>query len=170
MSQYRRKLLDDIDKRILTELQINCGRPPLSKLMNRLNEKYELGITKSKLFYRIQRLEQENIIEGYHAKVNAEKLGLDQQMIVRIRAKFGPGYHEKVGEMLSTIPGVYAVYFVFGENDFVIIARASDREDIFQKMQLLFNSNAIERTTTEIVTKVIKEDMMVVLDAENVKI
>ena len=60
--------------------------------------------------------------------------------------------------MLSNIPGVYAVYFVFGENDFVILARAENREELFQKMQILFNSDFVERTTTEVVTKVIKED------------
>ena len=85
-------------------------------------------------------------------------------MIVRIRAKFGAGYHEKVGKMLSEIPGVYAVYFVFGDNDFVILARAANREELLQKMQILFNSEFVERTTTEVVTKVIKEDFCTILE------
>ncbi|QEE14384.1 Lrp/AsnC family transcriptional regulator [Promethearchaeum syntrophicum] len=148
----RRSFLDDIDKEILKLVQLDSGRPSLSKLAQKLN------ISKAKVNYRLNRLENEDIIQGYHAKVNPSKLGKDQQMIIRIRAKFGPGYHKKVGEMLSNIPGVFAVYFVFGENDFVVLARASNREAIFEKMQILFNSELIERTTTEIVTKAIKED------------
>ena len=148
----RRNFLDENDKKILKLVQLDSGRPSLTKLAQKL------GISKALVNYRLNRLENEGIIEGYHAKVNAAKLGKDQQMIIRIRAKFGPGYHEKVGQMLSEVPGVFAVYFVFGENDFVVIARASNREDIFEKMQILFNSELIERTTTEIVTKAIKED------------
>ncbi len=148
----RRSFLDDTDKEILKLVQLDSGRPSQSKLAQKL------GISKAKVNYRLNRLEKEGIIEGYHAKVNPAKFGKDQQMIIRIRAKFGPGYHEKVGKMLSEVPGVFAVYFVFGENDFVVLARASNREDIFEKMQILFNSELIERTTTEIVTKAIKED------------
>ena len=148
----RRSFLDDTDKEILRLVQIDSGRPSLSKLAQVLN------ISKAKVKYRLDRLEKEGIIEGYRAKVNPSKLGKDEEMIIRIRAKFGPGYHKRVGQMLSNIPGVFAVYFVFGENDFVVLARASNREEIFEKMQILFNSEFVERTTTEIVTKTIKED------------
>ncbi len=147
----RRSLLDKIDKQILNELQKD-DRISASDLAKKL------GTPKSTVTYRIKRLEDEKIILGYRAIVDPSKLGRDEQMIVRIRAKFGPGYHEKVGKMLSKIPGVYAVYFVFGENDFVILARAENREELFGKMQILFNSDFVERTTTEVVTKVIKED------------
>lgn len=155
----RRSFLDDIDQKILNELQKD-DRIPMIDLAKKVK------IAKSTLLYRIKRLEEEKIIIGYKAIVDPSKLGQDEQMIVRIRAKFGPGYHEKVGKILSDIPGVYAVYFVFGENDFVILARAENREELFNKMQILFNSDFVERTTTEIVTKVIKEDFATYLGTD----
>ena len=153
----RRSFLDSVDRKILNALQHN-DRTPLLELAN------DIGIAKSTLTYRIKRLEDEHIIIGYRAVVDPAKLGKDEQIIVRIRAKFGAGYHEKVGKMLSEIPGGDAVYFVFGDNDFVILARAANREELFQKMQILFNSEFVERTTTEVVTKVIKEDFCTILD------
>ncbi len=156
----RRSFLDPIDRKILNALQENDRIPHLELAK-------QIGIAKSTLTYRIKRLEDEKIIIGYRAVVDAAKLGKDEQIIVRIRAKFGAGYHEKVGEMLSKIPGVYAVYFVFGENDFVILARAANREELFEKMKILFNSEFVERTTTDVVTKVIKEDFCTFLEIDN---
>jgi len=147
----RRSFLDETDMKILNILQTDC-RKPLFEIAE------ELSIPKSTIHYRIKRLEDEGIIEGYHAKINPSKLGFDIQMIVNVRAKFGPGYHEKVGKELAKIPGIWAVYFVFGENDFVILGRGKNRKELFEKMKILFNSEDIERTTTQIVTEIIKED------------
>ncbi len=158
----RRSFLDEIDKKILNSMQKDCRKPVLELAK-------ELDIPKSTITYRIKRLEEEGIIEGYHAKVNASKLGEDIQMIVNVRAKYGPGYHDKVGKALSEIPGVWAVYFVYGESDFFILARSKNREELFEKMKALYNSNDIERSTTLVVGKTIKEDPRIFFDVYNRK-
>ena len=156
----RRSFLDEIDKKLLNLLQKDCRKSILD--MSR-----ELGISKSTVSYRIKRLEDEGIIEGYHAKINASKLGDDIQVIVQVRAKFGQGYAESIGESLAEIPGVWGVYFVYGESDFIVIARSKNREEIFQKMNNLYNSNDIERTTTFIVGKTIKDDQRMFFQTNN---
>jgi DNA-binding Lrp family transcriptional regulator len=150
----RRSFLDNIDKKILNVLQEDCRRPVLEIAK-------ELSISKSTVSYRIKRLEEEEIIQGYHAKINASKLGEDIQIIAQVRAKFGQGYAESVGKNLAEIPGVWGVYFVYGESDFIVMARSKNREEIFEKMNNLYNSNDIERTTTFIVGKTIKEDQRI---------
>lgn len=150
--------LDEIDTLILEILQKDC-RTPLGQISN------ELGVPKSTVHYRIKRLEAEEIIEGYYAKVDATKLGKDYITVSLIRAKYGPGYHEKVGKMLAEIPGVWAVYFMFGEIDFIVLARSDNREDFMEKLEKVISMQEIERSNTEIIAKVIKEDPRIELKA-----
>jgi DNA-binding Lrp family transcriptional regulator len=155
-SQFGRAL-DEIDVGILKILQEDC-RISLEQIAEKL------GAPKSTIHYRIKRLEEEGVIEGYYAKVNLEKLGKNYLTVTFVRAKYGPGYHEKVGQRLSEIPGVWGIYFIFGENDFVILTRSKDREDYMQKLEKIMDMPEIERTNTQIVAKVIKEDVRGGLD------
>ncbi|MBD3194804.1 MAG: winged helix-turn-helix transcriptional regulator [Candidatus Lokiarchaeota archaeon] len=153
----RRSFLDDIDRGILNILQKDC-RMPLLEIAEKLD------VPKSTIHYRVRRLEEEGIIEGYHAKINAEKLGYDLLVVVNVRASFGPGYHDKVGEKLAKIPGVWAVYFIFGESDFIVILRGTDRKELFEKMKELYALEGIERVTTSVVTEKIKEDTRIMFE------
>ena len=155
-SQFGRAL-DEIDVGILKMLQEDC-RISLEQIAEKL------GAPKSTIHYRIKRLEEEGVIEGYYAKVNLEKLGKNYLTVTFVRAKYGPGYHEKVGQRLSEIPGVWGIYFIFGENDFVILTRSKDREDYMRKLEKIMDMPEIERTNTQIVAKVIKEDVRGGLD------
>jgi Lrp/AsnC family leucine-responsive transcriptional regulator len=143
--------LDETDTRILEILQKDC-RTPLEQIADKL------GIPKSTVHYRIKRLEAEKIIEGYYAKVDATKLGKNFVTITFIRTKYGPSYHEKVGEMLAQIPGVWAAYFVFGETDFVVLARSDNSKDFMEKLERVMKMQHIERSSTQVVAKIIKED------------
>ena len=96
-----------------------------------------MKISKSAVHYRVKKLERSGVIEGYHAKLNAEKIGKGYEAITLIRAKFSPNYHEKLGERLASLPGVWAVYFTFGESDFIILTRGVDREDLLSSIENL---------------------------------
>ena len=146
--------LDEIDKKILTRLQMD-SRTPLERIAE------ELGIPKSTVRYRIKRMEEENVIEGYHAKVNAEKVGKDYITLTFVRAKYGPSYHDRIGKMLAQIPGVCSVYFVFGEYDFVFLAKSNNTNDFLQKLERITNMTEIERTNTQVVGKTLKEDQRI---------
>jgi len=143
--------LDSIDKLLLRIIQQD-SRVPLQKIARRL------GVPKSTVHYRIGRLERENIIEGYYAKLNAGSLGYDYLAVVLVRAKYGPQYHKKVGLKLSKLSGVWAVYYVLGDWDFVVLIRARNREDYMKKLEQLSNLADIERTSTQVVGRVVKED------------
>jgi len=143
--------LDEIDMGILELLQKDC-RTSLGQIANKL------GVSKSTVHYRIKKLEAEEIIKGYYVKVDATKLGKDYTTITFVRAKFGPKYHEKVGKMLAQIPGVCAVYFIFGENDFVVLTTSDNREYFMEKLEKMYDMPELERTSTVVVAKTIKED------------
>jgi len=113
-------LLDENDLQLLSLLQYD-SRIPLDDAAKKLR------VPKSTLHYRIKRLEKRKVIEGYYAKLSAHGLGFDYLAVVFVKAKYGSGYHTNVGRKLARIPGVWAVYYVLGELDFVVLIRASDR-------------------------------------------
>lgn len=65
-----RPKLDDIDLRILRELQAD-GRMTNVELASRV------GISPPPCLRRVRALEEEGLIEGYHARVNARALGFE---------------------------------------------------------------------------------------------
>lgn len=144
-------MLDENDRQLLTLLQRD-SRIPLDEAAR------ELGVPKSTLHYRIKRLEKQKVIEGYYAKLSAHGLGFEYLAVVFVRAKYGSRYHMNVGKKLAHMPGVWAVYYVLGELDFVVLIRASDREDYMQKLETLINMPDVERTVTNVVARVFKED------------
>lgn len=143
--------LDDVDVEILKILQKDC-RVTLDQMSKMLN------VPKSTLHYRIKRLEKQGVIEGYYAKINPAKLGKEYITVTLVRARYGPGYHKKVGEKLAKLPGVWAVYFVLGETDFIVLTRSNSRETFMKTLEQMINSKEIERTSTMVVTEIIKED------------
>jgi len=143
--------IDQVDMEILKMLQDDC-RMTLDEMATRLN------ISKSTVYYRIKKLERMGVIMGCHAKLNPEKMGKDYVAIMLVRAKYGPGYHDKVGQKLSSVAGVTSVYFMFGEWDFIVQIKASSRDEILKVLESIMNMEEIERTSTLLVAKVIKED------------
>jgi len=140
-----------IDRLILKLLQQDC-RIPLDVLAKKI------GVPKSTLHYRIKRLEKEGVIGGYYAKVDPLKLGYDYVAVVLVKARYGPNYHEKLGKKIAKISGVWGVYYVLGEYDFIVLIRAKDREDYMNKLELMSSMPDIERTNTQVAAKVLVED------------
>jgi len=132
-------------------LQQDC-RVPLDVLAKKI------GVPKSTLHYRIKRLEKEGVIGGYYAKVDPLKLGYDYVAVVLVKARYGPNYHEKLGKKIAKISGVWGVYYVLGEYDFIVLIRAKDREDYMNKLELMSSMPDIERTNTQVAAKVLVED------------
>ncbi len=143
--------LDKTDKMLLKVLQQD-SRIPLQVIAKKL------GIPKSTVHYRIRRLEREKIVQGYYAKLDPARLGFDYLAVVLVRAKYGPRYHKRVGAKLARIPGVWGVYYVLGDFDFAVLIRAIDRDDYMRKLEQLSNMSDVERTITQVVARVVKED------------
>ena len=154
-----RSLLDDTDKKILNILTKDC-KVSMDKIAKTLK------ISKSKVHYRIKRLEKEKIIDGYHAKVNFSRLGDDFQAIIHIRAKYDENYVENLGKVLDKIQGVWAIYNVLGDDDFIIMVRAVNREELMGKIEEMRKSKLIERTNTTVIARILKEEERMFFETE----
>jgi Lrp/AsnC family leucine-responsive transcriptional regulator len=143
--------LDEFDLKILRLLQEDAR-------MTREQIASKLKLSKSAVQYRIRKLENSKVIEGYYAKVNPARMGKEYEAVTLVRAKYSPGYYSKLAQKLASLRGVWAVYFTFGDNDFVLLTRGVDREDLLATIEQMTKLGGIERTSSQIVIKTIKED------------
>lgn len=150
--------LDDVDLKILKIIQ-NDAKYPLEKIAE------EVKVPKSTVAYRIKKMEKMGVIKGYFTYVDPASLNLDYLVITLVRARYGKDYHDSLGKKLSQLPGVWGVYFVLGDMDFVVLARFKNREDFMKNfLEKLINMPEIERTSTHVVAKVYRETPYVTID------
>jgi Lrp/AsnC family transcriptional regulator, leucine-responsive regulatory protein len=103
--------LDSTDWKILALLQEN-GRATYSDIALKVN------LTPPAVAKRIQRLEDAQILRGYHAEINLERLGYPIICFVNLEV---PGrMEEKVVRFLSEKPQVLECYLIAGQNTFII--------------------------------------------------
>jgi DNA-binding Lrp family transcriptional regulator len=153
------KELDKIDLAILKNLQEN------PKLRIRDLAK-KLQIPKSTIYYRLRQLENLGVIKRYGVILDSDKLGFEYIVVIQVRGKYGPKYHDEIGKFLSKNPYVQGVYYVLGDIDFIVIGKFPSKAKYMEFLEQLINSSIIERTLTMVVAKVIKEDISLHIDSE----
>ncbi|MCC8037668.1 MAG: Lrp/AsnC family transcriptional regulator [Bacteroidales bacterium] len=112
--------LDNYDLKILRELQRE-GRLATKQVAQRV------GLSLTPVYERIKRLEQEGYIDGYHAVLNAERLG--RGFIVFCHVKLQKMSGEVVNKFQEWVKGVEEVtecYNVSGAFDFQLKVHAAD--------------------------------------------
>lgn len=143
--------IDEVDKKIL-RFMLHNGKLNLKDIAD------NVGVSKSTVHNRLKRLEKMGIIKGIIPWLDHDKLGNEFTAISLIRAKYGPNYAEEVGKKLASIEGVWGVYFVLGENDFIVLSRAKNRAQLEHVIESFTKIEGVERSSTAVALKVIKED------------
>ena len=114
----RKSSLDDIDRDLLVELNIDARRSH-RELAHRLK------ISPTTVSARVGRLEEQGVIRGYIPLLDDEQLGWDLWAVIGIW--ISKGKLREVEERLAHDPHAYAIYDVTGDNDAVLIGRFRDR-------------------------------------------
>lgn len=106
--------LDDIDRRLLAELQ-NEGRVTNVELAQRV------GLTAPPCLRRVRSLEEEGVIRGYHADLDAAKLGFSITVfaMVSLKSQAEDSLREFEAAM-NDLPEVREVHMLNGEIDFIL--------------------------------------------------
>jgi Lrp/AsnC family transcriptional regulator, leucine-responsive regulatory protein len=113
--------LDATDRHLLRELQEDA-RLPYKELGRRV------GLSASAVIERVRKLEDAGIIMGYHAAVDAAKLGLPIAAYIRMRC-FGEGCVVRVISE-KTFPEVMEVYRVSGMDCGLLKVRVASVEHL----------------------------------------
>ncbi len=107
---------------------------------------------------RIKRLEKENIIKGYSAIVDYEKLGYDVWVIIQIR--ISKGKLLDVEQKIATHPNVFIVYDHTGDFDATIVAKFKSRKLMDNFLKKIQTYDFVERTETKLILNTLKEDQI----------
>ncbi|SRR5690554_1826675 len=122
--------LDRIDLRILQQLQED------SSLTNQeLSEK--VGLSPSPCLRRVKALEEQGLIQGYRAHLDAKKLGLDLLAQISISMdKHTPERFDNFEKAISACPEVLECYLITGQTaDYVLKVIVRDMQH-FQEFLL----------------------------------
>ena len=151
--------MDKIDLSILKILQEN------SKITN-LELSKKIGLSPAPTLERVKKLEATNIIESYHAKVNAEKIGLNVRTFVLVSLAWNKenaleNFLEKINKINEIVEG----YIVTGDGDFLLKIIT---KDIPSYEQLLFKKlsqiEEVERLKTFMTLSKVKKTKLLPYD------
>lgn len=143
--------LDDIDRRILRELQRD-GRLQNNELAKRV------GLSPSPCLRRVKLLEEKGVIQRYVAVVDQTKVGLPFSMFVRVWLLAQDAETiELFIRAMKRLPEVVECYIMLGESDALLKVVCSDIEDYrrFQRANLT-RQNGIQNVKTDVPTEEIK--------------
>ena len=106
--------MDSLDRKILVELQQN-GRLTVTELAGRV------GLSLSPCHRRLRALEQSGAISGYHARLDANALGLSFEALVFATMRAGDrDAVDAFEQAVAAIPNVLQAQRLFGDPDYLL--------------------------------------------------
>ncbi len=149
--------LDSKDLKMLKMLQENC-RIAAKEIAKKI------GSPISTVYAKIRRLEQSNIILGYRAILNAEKLGIGTTAFVLASVAYRvPGVEKplsqvEIAKKIALFHEVQEVHIISGDWDLLIKVKARDVHEVGEfVVNKLRKVQGIEKTLTCMVFKTAKE-------------
>jgi Lrp/AsnC family leucine-responsive transcriptional regulator len=116
MTENTEKLLDDVGWQLLSLLQENA-RLSFKELGQRV------GLAPSSVAERIHRMEEAEILLGYHAQINLENVGLPILAFIRMST---PGQNSaRIAQILAALPEILECYRLTGSEAFIMKACVS---------------------------------------------
>src|SRR4051812_35702737 len=147
--------LDRIDIALLECLQRDA-RMSLQELSA------QVGLTSSPCWTRIKRLEESGVIEGYSVRVNAEKVGLPDTVIVQVTLD---SHSDEAlfdfGRALESIPEVLEAFLVSGDYDYYVRIAVRDTRDYERLLrERLYKIPGIRHSKSSFVLRQLKQSLL----------
>jgi Lrp/AsnC family leucine-responsive transcriptional regulator len=136
---YAYGVLDDVNRRILEELQ-GDARLSMAELGRRVN------LSAPAVAERVQRLERDGVIRGYHADVDPVALGYSIAAVVRVAP--ATRQLDRIRELARETAEVVECHRITGEDCFFLKLHLRSIDDL---EQVLDRFTPYGRTTTSII-------------------
>ena len=143
--------IDEIDRRILAELQRD-GTLSVDQLSERI------ALSRNACWRRMKRLEEERIITGRVALVDADRLGLGLSVFILVRtSNHDPDWLARFRSAVTSFPEITGVYRMSGDLDYVLRARVADMKAYDRFLQeRLFKLKGVSSIRTNVVLREVK--------------
>ncbi len=153
MFSTERVSIDEVDRRILSELLRDCRRS-YRAIARRA------AVSVGTVLSRIRRMERTGVIKGYTVILDHERL--DYQLTVIAEITVSKGKLLEMEQAIGRLPNTCAVYDVTGLTDAIVIAKFHTREELSKFTKSLLAMPFIDRTNTHVVLTTVKEDFRLV--------
>jgi Lrp/AsnC family leucine-responsive transcriptional regulator len=135
--------LDEIDRRILGLLQTDC-KTPLAKIGEKV------GLSAPSVVERVRKLEGDGFITGYHANLDARKLGVDITAFIGVSI----GHPEGIAtfeKSLEQLQDVLECHHVTGGYTLLLKVKTRNTQSLESLISKLRSIAGVERTETSVV-------------------
>ncbi len=141
--------LDDVDKKILRELQRDA------RLSFKTIAK-EVGVSEATIFVRVKKLTQNGVLRGFKAIVEPKAVGKNLTAFILIRAQ--PKAYPAMLAALMKLEDVYEIYDVTGQYYSILKARTSGTDELSKIIDEIGAVEGVAGTETMIVFRTVKEE------------
>ena len=149
-------ILDSVDLQILNIMQGNA------KIAN-VELARQLEMAPSAVLERVKKLEQKEVIKGYHTRIDPTAVQQKLLAFIFIKASDGMGSTE-TAKYIADIPEVQEVHHIAGEDCFLIKIRTADSAALMNIMRTRLSSiPRIVSTRTTIVLETVKEENTIMI-------
>ncbi|MCG8557701.1 MAG: Lrp/AsnC family transcriptional regulator [Proteobacteria bacterium] len=156
--------LDDIDRRILKVLQADC-KTPLAKVGE------AVGLSAPSIVERVRRLEHEGFVLGYHARLDARRLGMEVTAFVGVALAHPEPpetFDSQLAEFrrrLADFGNVMECHHVTGNYTLLIKLKTRSTSSLQGFIGQLRSLPAVQRTETNVVLSTLSERIDLIVDA-----
>jgi Lrp/AsnC family transcriptional regulator for asnA, asnC and gidA len=144
-----RKVVDDLDKAILKELQ-NNARTPFAKIAAKL------GADESTIRFRVKRLIRRGVIRRFTALLDPRKMGFSVTAVLMI--KVNPKFFREASTELGTFHEIHHLYQRTGEYDLVAMVHTVDHRKLNELIKRVKAVKGVRDASVSIVTELLKMD------------
>ena len=135
--------LDDLDKKILSILQKNA-RNSVSSIAEKIN--LSVPATSD----RIKKLEDLDIIKGYKAIINAQKMGLDLSALITIVSESSSNY-EQIVKHANQMNEIIECFATTGRGSHILIIQTQNTQSLEKLLRKIQSWPNVIRTETQII-------------------
>jgi len=152
MARSKENDFDSVDLALLREL-LRDSRRSLQEIGQ------QVGLSSTACWNRIKQLENAGVIQGYTVKVDLERLGFQNSVLVQVNLEsHSDETLYEFGRVLQTIPEVLEAHLISGDYDYLIRIAVKDTRDYERLLrEKLYKIPGIRHSKSSFVLRTLKK-------------